>query len=63
MTNVLFLKHGHKFFFQQGNLAEALVLREYNKYFDIGSIDDHLSISVNVHDSGDVLEIVGMCCE
>lgn len=47
----------------QGNLEKAIVLGEYGKTHDIKSIDDFLSISINVHDDGNVLEIVGMCCK
>lgn len=47
----------------QGNLEKAIVLGEYSKTHDIKSIDDFLSISINVHDDGNVLEIVGMCCK
>lgn len=47
----------------QGNLEKAIVLGEYSKTHDIKSIDDFLSISINVHDEGNVLEIVGMCCK
>lgn len=47
----------------QGDLEKAIVLGEYSKTHDIKSIDDFLSISINVHDDGNVLEIVGMCCK
>lgn len=47
----------------QGNLEKAIVLSEYSKTHDIKSIDEFLSISINVHDDGNVLEIVGMCCK
>lgn len=45
----------------QGNLDEAIVLGEYSKTQDIKSIDEFLSVSINVHDDGNILEIVGMC--
>lgn len=51
------------FFFVQGNLEKAVFLTEYSKTHDIQSIDDFLSVSMNVHDDGNVLEIVGMCCK
>lgn len=44
-----------------GNLDKATILGEYSKTYDVKSIDDFLSISINVHDDGNVLEIVGMC--
>lgn len=46
----------------QGNLDKAIILGEYSKTHDIKSIDEFLSVSINVHDDGNVLEIVGMCC-
>lgn len=50
-------------YFMQGNLEKAVFLSEYGKTHDIKSIDDFLSVSMNVHDDGNVLEIVGMCCK
>lgn len=47
----------------EGDLEKAIVLGEYSKTHDIKSIDDFLSVSINVHDEGNVLEIVGMCCK
>jgi tripeptidyl-peptidase II len=46
---------------ESGNLEAAAVVREYSKTFDMVKIDDYLSISINVHDDGNVLETVGMC--
>ncbi|EDW32157.1 GL10584 [Drosophila persimilis] len=46
---------------EQGNLDQALRIGEYSKTHETQNVDDFLSISVNVHDEGDVLEIVGMC--
>jgi tripeptidyl-peptidase II len=44
-----------------GDLESAVVLREYSKFYDMAKIDEYLSISMNVHDEGNTLEIVGMC--
>lgn len=46
---------------ETGDLESAVVLREYSKFYDMAKIDDFLSISMNVHDDGNILEIVGMC--
>lgn len=47
----------------KGDLENALHLGEYSKTHEIKNVDDFFSISMNVHDNGDVLEIVGMCCK
>lgn len=44
-----------------GDLANAVVIREYSKFHEMVKIDDYLSVSMNVHDEGNTLEIVGMC--
>lgn len=46
---------------EMGDLENAVVVHEYNKTYDMVKIDDYLSISINVHDDGNILEIVGMC--
>ncbi|XP_068147134.1 LOW QUALITY PROTEIN: tripeptidyl-peptidase 2 [Drosophila tropicalis] len=46
---------------EQGNLADALSIGEYTRTHETKNVDDFLSISVNVHDEGNVLEVVGMC--
>lgn len=46
---------------ETGDLENAIVIREYSKFYDMVKIDDYLSISINVHNDGDTLEIVGMC--
>ena len=46
---------------ESGDLENALVIREYSKHHEVKNIDEFLSITVNVHDQGNVLEIVGMC--
>ncbi|XP_073847292.1 tripeptidyl-peptidase 2-like [Musca autumnalis] len=48
---------------EKGDLEKALHIGEYTKTHEIKNVDDYLSISINVHDGGDVLEIVGMCCK
>lgn len=48
---------------EEGDLAKALHIGEYSKTHETKNVDDFLSISVNVHDDGNVLEIVGMCCK
>lgn len=47
----------------QGDLENALILSEYSKTNDVKSINKYLSITINVHNNGDVLELVGMCCK
>lgn len=46
-----------------GDLENSVHVGEYSRTHEMVNLDDFLSISVNVHDGGDVLEIVGMCCE
>lgn len=46
---------------ENGDLENAAVIREYSKFYDMIKIDEYLSISINVHDDGNTLEIVGMC--
>ncbi|KAH8402249.1 hypothetical protein KR009_010707 [Drosophila setifemur] len=46
---------------EQGDLEQALRIGEYSLTHETRNVDDFLSISVNVHDEGNVLEIVGMC--
>lgn len=46
---------------ESGDLENAAVIREYSKFYDMIKIDDYLSVSINVHDDGNTLEIVGMC--
>lgn len=48
---------------EQGQLDQALQIGEYTKTHETKNVDDFLSISVNVHDEGNVLEVVGMCCK
>ncbi|EDW01702.1 GH21590 [Drosophila grimshawi] len=46
---------------EQGDLEKALHIGEYSKTHETKNVDDFLSISVNVQDDGNVLELVGMC--
>lgn len=39
------------------------MLSEYGRTHDVKSLYKYLSITINVHNNGDVLEIVGMCCK
>lgn len=48
-------------FLIQGDLENALQISEYTKTHDIQSIDDFISVSINVYDNGNMLELVGMC--
>lgn len=48
---------------KKGNLDKAIVLGEYSLTHEVASIDGFLTISINVHDEGNVLEIVGVCCK
>jgi hypothetical protein len=41
---------------ESGDLEPVVVVREYSKFYD-----DFLSVSANVHDDGNVLEIARMC--
>lgn len=44
-----------------GDLDKAVNIGEYSKTHEIKTIDELLSVSINVHDGGNTLEIVGMC--
>lgn len=44
-------------------MENALILSEYSRSNDVKSLNKYLSITINVHNDGDVLEIVGMCCK
>lgn len=46
---------------EKGDLENALYIGEYSKTREIKNVDDFLSLSINVHDNGDMLEVVGMC--
>lgn len=48
---------------EDGDLKNGVTLREYSLTFEYASLtkSDQLNISINVHDDGNVLEIVGLC--
>ena len=48
-----------------GDLSSCKLLGEYSVTRDFASLtpSDQLNYSINVHDDGNVLEIVGMCCK
>jgi tripeptidyl-peptidase-2 len=49
---------------EQGDLERCHVLGEYSlthEYFPLTS-SDKLNFSMNVHDNGNILELVGLCC-
>lgn len=50
---------------EDGDLKNGVTLREYSLTFEYASLtkSDQLNISINVHDDGNVLEIVGLCCK
>ncbi|CAM6031897.1 unnamed protein product, partial [Sphagnum compactum] len=45
---------------ETGDLEHAIVLREYSKYHEMVAIDDIFSVSINVLNAGNLLEIVGI---
>lgn len=47
----------------KGNFSECQVLGVYRETFDIGILSeaDQLSYTINVHDEGNILEIVTLC--
>lgn len=49
---------------EQGDLENCPLLGEYSITHDYASLTllDNLNFSINVHDDGDTLEIVGLCC-
>ncbi|XP_058054982.1 tripeptidyl-peptidase 2 isoform X1 [Anopheles bellator] len=46
---------------ERGDLENAIHVLEYSQSHQMVNLDDYLSISINVHDKGNVLEIVGVC--
>lgn len=46
---------------ETGDLESAVVVREYSKHYEMAKVDEYLSISMNVLDDGNTLELVGMC--
>lgn len=49
---------------EQGNLENCPLLGEYSITHDYATLTsfDNLNFSINVHDDGDTLELVGLCC-
>lgn len=49
---------------ETGDLANCPLLGEFNKTRDYAPLtkDDQLNFSVNVHNDGNLLELVGVCC-
>jgi tripeptidyl-peptidase-2 len=50
---------------ESGDLASCYLLGEYSLTRDFATLtkSDQLSYSVNIHENGNLLEIVGMSCE
>lgn len=46
---------------ENGDLENAVMCHEYSGFQEMAKIDEYLSVSTNVHDDGNTLEIVGMC--
>lgn len=50
---------------EDGDLSQCQLLGEYSKtheYITLTTLDQ-LNISMNVHDNGNILELVGVCCK
>lgn len=50
---------------EEGNLEAGVFLGEYSVTREFASLtpEDQLNISINVHDEGNTLEIVSLCCK
>lgn len=50
---------------ENGDLNNCKLLGEYSVTHEFAPLNeaDQLNFSINVHDDGDVLELVGLCCE
>lgn len=50
---------------ETGDLNNGILLGEYSKTHQYAPLTeiDKLNISINVHDNGNILEIVGLCCK
>uniref|UniRef100_A0A8W7PUW9 Tripeptidyl-peptidase 2 n=2 Tax=gambiae species complex TaxID=44542 RepID=A0A8W7PUW9_ANOCL len=46
---------------EKGDLENAVHVLEYTRSHQVVNLDDFLSVSINVHDEGNVLEVVGVC--
>lgn len=50
---------------EDGDLSQCSLIGEYSKtyeYFTFTALDQ-LNVSMNVHDNGNTLELVGVCCK
>lgn len=50
---------------EDGDLSNGVLLAEYSKTHQFTQLTetDKLNVSINVHDDGNILEIVGLCCK
>lgn len=50
---------------EKGELESCPLLGEYSITHEYTSLtpNDHLNFSINVHNNGDILELVGLCCK
>lgn len=50
---------------ETGDLSSATLLGEYSVTYEFTALtkDDQLNFSINVHNEGNTLEIVCMCCK
>ena len=46
---------------ENGDLEKAVDIGEFGKTREMGDLNDYISVSMNVHDNGSALEIVGLC--
>ncbi|XP_055380292.1 tripeptidyl-peptidase 2 [Condylostylus longicornis] len=46
---------------EEGELEKAIVIGEYSKTHELKNLNEYMSISINVHDEGNILEMVGLC--
>lgn len=50
---------------EEGDLEKGVFLGEYSRTHEYKPLtqEDQLNVSINVHDDGNVLEIVNVCCK
>lgn len=50
---------------EEGNLENGVFLGEYSITRDFAPLtqEDQLNVSINIHDEGNMLEIVSLCCK
>lgn len=50
---------------EEGNLETGIFLGEYSITREFAPLtqEDQLNISINIHDEGNMLEIVSLCCK